>query len=303
MVVGPSPQTADSLRAALGVVSARHVATGTDPALALDGLVAPGTVILTDPAVDPDVAMEFVAAAGRHGFAAWVPLDILPVLRQRVGVPVVRLGTLELVQFRVPPAGSGLRAGLLNRILAGGLLLGLSPLLALLAFWAGLDDGRPVLFRQPRLGRDGRLFQLVKFRSMRPSGCGGPEAGVGAAGAAPGLLKVRGDPRVTRSGAWLRKFSLDELPQLLNILHGEMAFVGPRPLPAHDWRHATAPWHHIRLSVLPGLTGLWQVTGRNTVGFHDLCVLDAYYVHNRCARLQAWILWRTLPALWRGEGV
>lgn len=282
----------------------RQVAVGTAMDAAIEGLSPlPDSVILMDPACDRAAAMAFVAAAGRRHICAWVPLDALPVLRERVHVPVVRWASLELVPFRAPPRGPRIGAGLVNRLLAVLLLLVLAPVMAILALWAWLDDGRPVLFWQTRLGREGRPFQLVKFRSMREPGHGDSGMAPGTREASHGLLKVRGNPRVTRSGAWLRKFSLDELPQLLNIARGEMAFIGPRPLPAHDWRHATAAWHHIRLAVPPGLTGLWQVTGRNAVDFDDLCVLDAYYVHNRCARLQTWILGRTLPALWRGEGV
>jgi lipopolysaccharide/colanic/teichoic acid biosynthesis glycosyltransferase len=117
-----------------------------------------------------------------------------------------------------------------------------------------------------------------------------------------GLLKPARDPRATLVGRFLRGHSLDELPQLWHVLSGEMAFVGPRPLPASDLRHATQPWHHIRERVRPGLTGLWQVAGRNRVSFDDLCVLDACLVHNRCGRLVRSILARTIPALWNGEG-
>ena len=135
----------------------------------------------------------------------------------------------------------------------------LSPLMGILALCIRLDSRGPILFRQWRVGYQGRLFQICKFRSM--------EAGAEAQhhsvmGAQSGLHKLEADPRVTRVGRWLRKFSLDELPQLLNVLRGEMTLVGPRPWALYDAVRID-PWLRRRLSALPGITGMWQVTTRS----------------------------------------
>jgi exopolysaccharide biosynthesis polyprenyl glycosylphosphotransferase len=158
-------------------------------------------------------------------------------------------------------------------------------------------DG-PVLYRQERVGRHGEPFRMWKFRSMRP----GSEryADLVSDGAGP-LFKMRADPRVTRVGAFLRRLSLDELPQLFNVLVGQMSLVGPRP-PLHsevaDYEHAV----HRRLYVRPGMTGLWQISGRAELPWDETVRLDLYYVENWSLALDALILWKTVFAVLRGRG-
>jgi lipopolysaccharide/colanic/teichoic acid biosynthesis glycosyltransferase len=115
------------------------------------------------------------------------------------------------------------------------------------------------------------------------------------------LFKIREDPRVTAVGAILRRFSLDEIPQLWNVLRGEMSLVGPRPLPLRDYERLEA-WHRKRYLVLPGVTGLWQISGRSSLGFDDLVRLDFYYLENWSIWLDVSILGKTLPAVIRGTG-
>lgn len=156
-----------------------------------------------------------------------------------------------------------------------------------------------MLYRQVRIGRDGRPFAMVKFRSMvvgaervRPLG--------EHDGAGP-LFKLRADPRVTRVGAVLRRWSLDELPQLFNVLGGSMSLVGPRPPLPEEVGHYAEDARR-RLLVRPGLTGLWQVSGRSDLSWEDTVRLDLRYVENWSLALDALILWKTVGAVLRGDG-
>jgi exopolysaccharide biosynthesis polyprenyl glycosylphosphotransferase len=179
-------------------------------------------------------------------------------------------------------------------------VLGL-PLWIAIAIAIKLDSRGPVFFRDLRIGLNEREFGMVKFRTMyadAPEGQARLEAANEAEGA---LFKVRDDPRVTRVGRLLRRFSLDEVPQVLNVLRGEMSLVGPRPLPLRDFQ-LLEPWHRKRYLVLPGMTGLWQIAGRSDLGFDDLVRLDFYYLENWSIWLDISILVRTVPAVLAARG-
>ena len=164
-----------------------------------------------------------------------------------------------------------------------------------------LDSPGPVLFSQVRIGRNGRPFKCYKFRSM-VDGAATMQEDLSALNEATGpLFKVRNDPRRTRVGRWLRRYSLDELPQLINVLRGEMSLVGPRPnLPDEVAQYAE--WHGKRLTVSPGITGLWQVSGRSDLTFDEMVLLDIYYVENWSLTMDLSILLRSLPAVLRARG-
>jgi lipopolysaccharide/colanic/teichoic acid biosynthesis glycosyltransferase len=203
---------------------------------------------------------------------------------------------------------AGGRAGLaLKRatdlVLATILLILLSPLLLLVALAVRLDSPGPSLFRQRRLGRDGREFAILKFRSMAEDAS--PELHrryiAQLAGEKPGppdgpLRKLTGDPRVTRVGAILRRTSIDELPQLLNVVAGQMSLVGPRPAVAYELEHYH-PRHFERFLVRPGLTGLWQVSGRGRLGLQTMLDLDVEYVRRRGFFFDLKLLLRTPKAI------
>jgi lipopolysaccharide/colanic/teichoic acid biosynthesis glycosyltransferase len=155
-------------------------------------------------------------------------------------------------------------------------------------------DGSPVLFRQVRYGVGGAAFVMLKFRTMLRRAEDVHERLQRLRGRESHLFKLARDPRVTRLGHFLRRTYLDELPQLLNVARGEMRFVGPRPLPASDQGHYTHAYHALRLKGVPGMTGLWQVSGRNARTFDEMVLLDYYYLCNRSARLDFQILRRTL---------
>jgi exopolysaccharide biosynthesis polyprenyl glycosylphosphotransferase len=178
-------------------------------------------------------------------------------------------------------------------------LLAVLPLLALVAVAIKLDTRGPVFFVQTRVGKDGRTFGMVKFRSMVVNA---ETLLSGLAGDRDGLcFKAKDDPRITRVGRILRRTSLDELPQLWNVLRGEMSLVGPRPaLPAEV---AAYPAHaRERLAVLPGITGLWQVSGRADISFDDMIALDVDYVRHPSLRRDLGILLRTVRVVLDGRG-
>jgi lipopolysaccharide/colanic/teichoic acid biosynthesis glycosyltransferase len=173
--------------------------------------------------------------------------------------------------------------------LAGGTLLVASPLLALAALAIKLEDGGPVLYRQTRVGKESADFELLKLRTMV----------VGAETMGAGLAVNRGDARITRSGRLLRKLSLDELPQLWNVVRGEMSCIGPRPTLRYQVEQYDDRQRH-RLDVKPGITGWAQINGRASLPWADRIELDVWYVEHRSPRLDLRILARTPFALFRG---
>jgi lipopolysaccharide/colanic/teichoic acid biosynthesis glycosyltransferase len=181
---------------------------------------------------------------------------------------------------------------LVDRIAAAILLVLLSPLLLAAAIWIRLDSRGPVLYRQLRVGKDGRAFEMLKLRTMAE---GSDPEGVGVAIEA-------GDPRVTKPGELMRRTSFDELPNLVNVLRGEMAIVGPRPaLPAHlDYFDLHG---HPRFDVLPGITGWAQVKGRTEITWPERVELDDWYVAHRSPWLDLRILALTVLPVLKGEGV
>jgi len=181
---------------------------------------------------------------------------------------------------------------LLERMTACLLLVGLSPILGCIAVAIRLDSTGPVLYRQRRVGLNGSLFTLLKFRTMM----------VGADRIGLRWEVSRDDARITAVGRVLRRLSLDELPQLVNVVRGEMALVGPRPALAHQVARYT-PRQRLRLSVKPGLTGLAQVMGRNNLCWDERIELDILYVEHQSCWLDVKILLRTPMAMLRGTGI
>jgi exopolysaccharide biosynthesis polyprenyl glycosylphosphotransferase len=180
------------------------------------------------------------------------------------------------------------------------LVLGL-PLWLAIAAAIKLTSAGPVFYRDPRMGLHEREFGLVKFRTMR-LGAAEEQPELEERNEASGaLFKIRKDPRVTRVGRVLRRYSIDEVPNIWNVLRGEMSLVGPRPLPLRDYRRLE-PWHRKRYLVLPGMTGLWQISGRANLSFDDLVRLDFYYLDNWSIWLDISILAKTLPAVFTRPG-
>jgi exopolysaccharide biosynthesis polyprenyl glycosylphosphotransferase len=184
---------------------------------------------------------------------------------------------------------------------SAGLVL-LSPVLLIAALAIKLSSPGPVLFTQPRYGLNRRLFKMYKLRTM-VADADALQADLEARNEATGpVFKIQHDPRVTPVGRWLRRSSLDEFPQLLNVLHGEMSLVGPRPLPVRDVHRFTEAALMRRFSVRPGVTCLWQISGRSTLTFEDWIRLDLQYIDEWSMRLDVWVLIRTIPAVLKGTG-
>jgi exopolysaccharide biosynthesis polyprenyl glycosylphosphotransferase len=186
-------------------------------------------------------------------------------------------------------------------IVAGLGLIVVSPLILLVSLLIRLESPGPVIFKQTRVGRGGQLFTVHKFRSMREGAESEQQALANLNEATGPLFKIRDDPRQTRLGRFLRRSSLDELPQLYNVLRGEMSLIGPRPaLPAEVELYQE--WHRKRLQTWPGITGLWQVSGRSKLSFDEMVLLDIYYIENWSLLLDLQIALRTIPALILGTG-
>ncbi len=187
----------------------------------------------------------------------------------------------------------------------------LAPVLGAIALIVKLDSPGPVLYRQTRIGKNGKAFTFYKFRSMQVGSDNDPHRkklleemirkGHAVELMEKGTTKIVNKARVTRSGAWLRRTSLDELPQLFNVLRGEMSLVGPRPPLPYEWDHYEE-WHKKRMSVAPGCTGVWQVSGRSEVGFRDMVVLDLYYIQNASLSMDIKLLLKTIPVMVLGKG-
>lgn len=176
-----------------------------------------------------------------------------------------------------------------------------APIILLAAIAVKLETPGPVFFRQYRLGRNGRPFLLYKIRSMTASAPDIRDSLEDENEASGPVFKIKADPRITKIGRILRKYSIDEMPQLFHVLLGQMSLVGPRPpIPAEVERYA--PWQTERLAVKPGLTCIWQVSGRSDIGFDDWVRLDIEYVRTRSLALDINLLLRTIPAVLTARG-
>jgi exopolysaccharide biosynthesis polyprenyl glycosylphosphotransferase len=253
-------------------------------------------VIFFPPMHHPDAAGELLAACEKLGVPAAFAVD--SVHRYPITPQVVTHGGTALITFDwVPPRPAAIAIKQAFDVLAAAvLLLLLSPLLLLAALAIRLSMGGPVLFGQERVGLHGRRFKLLKFRTMVMD-AEARRAELDAKNEMSGpVFKMADDPRVTRLGRVLRRWSVDELPQLFNVLQGSMSLVGPRPLPVSEQQEIVG-WYRRRLSMKPGITGLWQVSGRSEVDFDEWMKLDLRYVDQWSLRQDLRILLRTLPAV------
>jgi exopolysaccharide biosynthesis polyprenyl glycosylphosphotransferase len=184
----------------------------------------------------------------------------------------------------------------------GALLIPIAaPMMLGIAALIRLDSPGPIIFSQKRVGRGGKPFLTYKFRSMRV-GAESEQTQLYNLNEASGpLFKIKNDPRHTRVGRWLRRTSLDELPQIFNVLRGEMSLVGPRP-PMIAEVEKYEDWHKKRLDATPGMTGLWQVSGRSELTFDEMVMLDIYYIENWSPWLDLWILFKTVPTVLLARG-
>jgi len=282
-------------------------ANGVKPLGALDDLEAVlageriDEVIIADPDFPQDDAVELVDQCHRRGVRVRLAPSTMEILINRAeflpgqSVPLFELG---------PPVFEGIDFALKRTfdIVGSTLLLALlSPLLLAITVAVRLTSRGPVVFRSTRRGIGQRPFACLKFRTMYTD-AEERQADLEELNEASGaLFKIREDPRLTPVGRMLRRFSLDELPQLVNVLRGEMSLVGPRPLPERDYA-MLEDWHRKRYLVLPGITGLWQVSGRSELDFDDLVHLDFIYLERWSVALDLTILLKTIPAVFLRRG-
>jgi exopolysaccharide biosynthesis polyprenyl glycosylphosphotransferase len=182
------------------------------------------------------------------------------------------------------------------------LLIVLAPLFLVAAVLIRLTSPGPVLFAQKRLGLNKRQFTMFKFRTMVPAAESIQEKLLHLNEMTGPVFKIKNDPRVTPIGRVLRKTSIDELPQLFNVLRGDMSLVGPRAMSVRDYQHFSEDWQRRRFSVPPGITCLWQIRGRNTIPFEQWMVLDMQYIDRWSLWLDLKILALTIPAVFKGSG-
>ncbi len=264
----------------------------------------------TTPVEQVIIALPFweqhrLAALAATCTAAGVDLRVAPDLYDLSfdRVDVMNLSGIPLLGIRaVSLSGGNLvlkRAIELTLIVLASALVAL--LSALIALAIRLDSPGPVIFRQQRVGKDGKRFLCYKFRTMVVDAEARKAALLQHNEADGPLFKMKNDPRITRVGALLRRTSLDELPQLWNVVRGEMALVGPRP-PTPDEAAQYEPWHHRRLRVTPGMTGLWQVLGRSATSFDEMVRLDIYYTEHWTPGLDLRILLQTIPVVLSRRG-
>ena len=259
-------------------------------------------VIIADPTFPAEQTVMLVDRCHRGGVHLRVAPTTMEILRADEA-EFVPGETLPLFEIK-PPVFEG-AAFVVKRgfdILVSGLMLLLfSPVLIVVAIAVKVTSKGPVFFLSPRPGLGGESFNCIKFRTM-VTNAESLQAELEEHNEADGaIFKIREDPRLTPPGSFLRRWSLDELPQLINVLKGDMSLVGPRPLPHRDYERLEE-WHKKRYLVLPGLTGLWQVSGRSELEFDDLVRLDFLYIERWSVFLDVVILLRTIPAVVRKHG-
>jgi exopolysaccharide biosynthesis polyprenyl glycosylphosphotransferase len=257
--------------------------------------------VLACPEMDSSRLRELAWELEKTGTDLFVAPALLDVAGPRTTIsPVAGLPLLHVDHPELAGAKQAVKS-VFDKTSAALALLLTAPLFAVIAISIRLADRGPVFFRQTRIGKDGQGFTLYKFRTMVP-GAEQRKSQLAAHNEADGVLfKIRRDPRVTRPGAWLRRWSLDELPQFINVLVGDMSLVGPRP--ALPEEVASYGGHmRRRLVVKPGMTGLWQVSGRSSLPWEEAERLDLRYVENWSLALDLQILWKTGSAVIRGSG-
>ena len=267
-------------------------------------------IIVTDETIDKRVLISLLDYCTSEGLSVWFPPQLMPIIDVKLyidnfcGLPMIRLGSQKNT-FLFNKIKHGLDA-----LIVLPVLLLLLPLFLAIAAAIKLTSPGTVFFRATMMGKNGKPFTMYKFRTMLAdtgneahkdyvkkliNGQIREDSGKG------GVFKMAEDQRITSAGKLLRKFSLDELPQLINVLKGEMSLVGPRPCLPYEYE-IYKDWHKKRLSIRPGITGVWQVAGRSAVAFEDMVLLDLYYIYNRSLSLDANILYETVFAVLGRKG-
>jgi len=258
-------------------------------------------VIIALPSASHTKITEILIACARQRVSFRLVPDFYELSLNQVDV--TEINGIPLIGLRgpsFPGAERFLKRGMDLAIAGSALFFAAIPML-IIAVMIRLDSPGPILVRQMRVGRCGQNFKFYKFRSMRDRADQELRNLLDKNEATGPIFKMRNDPRRTRVGRWLRRFSLDELPQLFNVLKGDMSIIGPRPPFSHEVEQYEE-WQRRRLEVAPGLTGLWQVSGRSDIPFEEMALLDIWYIENWSLSLDVKILLRTVPAVLFGYG-
>ncbi len=293
--VDPRSSTLGFARSGIDYEFAGHVEAGPAVLAALegDGL---DEVIVADDEIAESLLLAIVEAAHREGVKVLIAPRTTELLVERGEYVPGQAVPLFAVR---PPILAGADWAVKRTfdlvVAAIVIVLGL-PVWLLVALAIKLTSRGPVFYSDERVGLGEAAFSMLKFRTMVQDAASRQASLEQANEASGALFKIRADPRVTGVGRFLRRFSLDEVPNVWNVLRGEMSLVGPRPLPLRDYTRLE-PWHRRRSNVLPGMTGLWQIAGRSDLSFDDLVRLDFYYLENWSLWLDVTILGRTIPAV------
>ena len=267
-------------------------------------------IVITDENIDKDLLLQILEYSIEQRLNIWFLPKLLPIISIKIhpdclcGLPMIKLCTQKRNKIF-----NRIKNGL-DALIALPIFILQLPFFGIIALAVRSTSEGSVFFKPDMIGKNANIFKMYKFRSMcAESSCEIHKeyvtklirGEIGQKGIDGQILKIVDDPRITSVGRILRKFSLDELPQLLNVLKGEMSLVGPRPCTTYEFEHYEE-WHKKRVSVLPGITGLWQVCGRSEVSFEDMILLDLYYIYNRSLLLDLRILYETVFAVLRQKG-
>jgi exopolysaccharide biosynthesis polyprenyl glycosylphosphotransferase len=267
-------------------------------------------IIVTDENIDKVTLISLLDYCTNKGLTVWFPQKLMPIVGMKLNIDnFCDLQMIRLCSQKNTWLFNKIKHGL-DALMSLLIFVLLSPLFLLISVAIKLNSKGPVFYRAQAVGKNGRIFTMYKFRSMREDNGSDihkkyvtklikGEISIENSKGQP--LKITNDPRVTIVGKLLRKLSLDELPQLINVLKGEMSLVGPRPCLPYEYE-IYQNWHKKRSSVRPGITGLWQVAGRSAVTFEDMILLDLYYIYNRGLSLDLSILYETIFAVLEKRG-
>jgi exopolysaccharide biosynthesis polyprenyl glycosylphosphotransferase len=259
-------------------------------------------IIVTDENINPRLLISLLDYCTSRGITVWFPPKLLPIIDIKLyidnfcGIPMIRLCSQKNIWL------FNKTKHFIDALISLPLLLLFVPLLIIMGAIIKLNSKGPVFYRARSIGKNGKEFIMFKFRSMKIEDGNSVhkefvtrliKGEIDYEGKKDQVFKITDDPRITSVGKFIRKFSIDELPQIINVLKGDMSLVGPRPCLPYEYE-VYKDWHKKRMSVRPGVTGLWQVAGRSAVTFEDMVLLDLYYIYNRSIMMDMGIIYETI---------
>jgi exopolysaccharide biosynthesis polyprenyl glycosylphosphotransferase len=267
-------------------------------------------IIVTDENIDQKVLISLLDYCTSEGLTVWFPPKLMPIIDMKLYIDsFCGLSMIRLCSQKNTWMFNKIKHGL-DALVTLPMFLLLVPVFLLIGAAIKLNSPGPLFYRAKAIGKNGREFEMYKFRSMKAGNGNGIhkdyvtkliKGEIRDEGKKDQVFKIEDDPRITFVGRFLRKFSIDELPQIINVLKADMSLVGPRPCLPYEYE-VYKDWHKKRLSIRPGITGLWQVAGRSAVKFEDMVILDLYYIYNRNLMMDMNILYETLFAVLEKRG-